>query len=85
MEMKGKLIINQLCDAVMIEKQFKLLKAAQRFSVNLYPYELEEMGKKNAIREVQKDSGIFYMDYQYYSNEFGWNKEIITEMKNLTF
>jgi len=82
---EGEDVINQLCDAVLIEKQYKLLKAAQRFSVNLYTYELEDMGKKNAIREVQKDSGIFYMDYQYYSNEFGWSKEIVTEMKNLTF
>ena len=69
----------------MIEKQYKLLKAAQRFSVNLYLYELEDMGKKNAIREVQKDSGIYYMDYQYYSNEFGWSKEIVTKMNILTF
>jgi CRISPR-associated endonuclease/helicase Cas3 len=82
---KGINIINKLCDAVMIEKQYKLLKAAQRFSVNLYPYEFEDMSKKNAIREVQKDSGIYYMDYQYYSNKFGWGKEIVTEMKNLTF
>lgn len=82
---EGEEIINQLCDAVMIEKQYKLLKAAQRFSVNLYPYELEDMGKKNAIREVQNDSGTYYMDYQYYSDEFGWSKEIVTEMKNLTF
>jgi CRISPR-associated endonuclease/helicase Cas3 len=82
---KGDDVVNQLCDAVMIEKQCKLLKAAQRFSVNLYPYEFEDMGKKNAIREVQKESGIYYMDYQYYSNEFGWSKEIVTEMKNLNF
>ena len=84
-EENGDDIVNQLCDAVMLEKQYKLLKAAQRFSVNLYSYELEDMGKKNAIREVQKDSGIYYMDYQYYSNEFGWSKEIVTEMENLNF
>lgn len=82
---EGDDIVNNLNDAVMLEKQYKLLKAAQRFSINLYPYELEDMGKKNAIREVQKDSGIFYLDYQYYSNEFGWSKEIVTEMKNLNF
>ena len=82
---EGEDIINKLCDTLMIEKQYKLLKTSQRFSVNLYPYELEEMGKKNAIREVHKDSGIYYMDYQYYSDEFGWSKEIVTEMKNLNF
>lgn len=82
---EGEDTINKLCDAVMLEKQYKLLKTAQRFTVNLYPYEFEDMEKKRAIREVQKDSGIYYMDYQYYSNEFGWCKEIVTEMKSLTF
>lgn len=84
---EGEEIINQLCSVNMLEKQYKLLKAAQRFSVNLYPYELEDMcsNDKKAIQEVQKDSGIFYMNYQYYSGEFGWSKEIINEMKNLNF
>jgi CRISPR-associated endonuclease/helicase Cas3 len=82
---EGEDIINELCDAVMIEKQYKLLKTAQRFSVNLFPNDFDDMEKKKAIREVQKDSGIYYMDYQYYSNDFGWSKEILTEMKNLTF
>jgi len=82
---EGEDIINELCDAVMIEKQYKLLKAAQRYSVNLFQNDFEDMEKKKAIREVQKDSGIHYMDYQYYSNEIGWSKEIVTEMKNLTF
>jgi CRISPR-associated endonuclease/helicase Cas3 len=82
---EGDDIVNQLCSAIMLDKQYKLLKAAQRFSVNLYPYEFEDMGRKNAIREVQKDSGIYYMDCQYYNNEFGWSKKIVTEMKNLIF
>ncbi len=79
----GERIVNDLCDAVMLEKQYKLLKAVQRFSVNLYPYEFEEMEKKKAIRPVQGETNIYYMDYQYYSNEFGWSKEIVTEMKIL--
>lgn len=82
---EGENIINKLCDAVMIEKQYRLLKTAQRYSVNLFPNDFEEMEKKKAVHEVQKDSGIYYLDYQYYSNEFGWSKEIVTEMKNLTF
>jgi CRISPR-associated endonuclease/helicase Cas3 len=82
---EGDNIVNQLCDTVLLEKQYKLLKGAQRYSINLYPYEFEDLGKKNAIREIQEESGIYYMDYQYYSNEFGWSKEIVTEMKNLTF
>lgn len=82
---EGEDIINKICQAEVLEKQYKLLKGAQRFTVNLYPYEFAEMEKKKAINEVQKDSGIYYMDYQYYSDEFGWSKEIVTEMKSLTF
>jgi CRISPR-associated endonuclease/helicase Cas3 len=81
----GERIVNDLCDAVMLEKQYKLLKTAQRFSVNLYPYEFEEMEKKQVIRPVQNGADIYYMNYQYYSNEFGWSKEIVTEMKSLNF
>ena len=79
---EGENIVNQLCSSFLLEKQYELLKSVQRFSVNLYPYEFEDMGRKNAIREVQKESGIYYMDYQYYSNEFGWYKYSVTEMKN---
>lgn len=81
---EGEEIINRLCGTEMIEKQYKLLKAAQRFTVNLYSSDFENMAsaEKRAIREVQKDSGIYYMDKQYYSNEFGWSKEIINEMEN---
>lgn len=82
---EGEDIINKLCDVLMLEKQYKLIKAAQRYSVNLYPYDFEDMEKKKAIREVQKDSRIYYMDYQYYSKEFGWSKEVVTEMKSLNF
>jgi CRISPR-associated endonuclease/helicase Cas3 len=81
----GNQIVNDLCGTVMLEKQYKLLKAAQRFSVNLYPYEFEEMEKNGAIRPVQDEADIYYMNYQYYSNEFGWSKEIVTEMKSLNF
>lgn len=84
---EGEEIINQLCSAEMLEKQYKLLKTAQRFSVNLFHYEFEDMvnPNKQAIREVQKDSGIYYMNYQFYSDEYGWSKEIVKEMKNLNF
>jgi len=48
-------------------------------------YEFEEMEKKQVIRPVQNGADIYYMNYQYYSNEFGWSKEIVTEMKSLNF
>jgi CRISPR-associated endonuclease/helicase Cas3 len=41
------------------------------------------MAKKEAIREVQKESGIYYLDDQYYSDEFGWSEEAVKGMKTL--
>ncbi len=79
----GEEIIKDLCGASFLEKQHKLLKKAQRYSVNLFPYELEKMLKIKAIHEVQEDAGIFYLDKEYYSDQFGWCDEIVNDMKNL--
>lgn len=81
---EGKKIVNDLCSAFEIDKQYKLLKRAQRFSVNLYENIFNNLTKDGIIKEVQGGTGIFYLDYQYYSNEFGLSKEIVNEMQTLT-
>jgi len=81
---EGKKIVNNLCAAFAVEKQHKLLKKAQRFSVNVYPYVFEDLCKQGAIHEVQEGTGIFYLDAQYYSDEFGLSKEIVNEMETYT-
>ena len=78
---EGKAIVNDLCKAFEVEKQYKLLKKAQMFSVNVYPYVFEDLCKQRAIHEAQEGSGIFYLDAQYYSDEFGLSKEIVNEME----
>lgn len=78
---EGVQLINDLCAAYHIEEQFKLLKKAQRYSVNLYPHEFEEMVKEEAVREVQKEAGVFYLEDRYYCEEFGWSKESVHGMK----
>lgn len=79
----GERMIVDLCGAIEIEKQYKLIKKAQRYSVNLLPYELKIMQDKGAIQEVQEGSGILYLDNQYYSDQFGWQDEIVNDMKPL--
>ena len=77
----GEKIISDLCSAFALEKKYKLIKKAQRYSVNMYPNTFERMVEKEAIKEVQKGAGIYYLNHQYYSDEFGWNEEIVKEMK----
>jgi CRISPR-associated endonuclease/helicase Cas3 len=79
----GDKIITELCGAHELEKQYKLIKKAQRLSVNLFPHEFRKLADKNAIREVQKGAGIFYLDKQYYSEKFGWSDNPVNGMENL--
>jgi len=75
---EGKNIINELCASSEIEKQYKLLKRAQQYSVNLYPHQFDKLVKVGAIKEIQKDSKIYFIDKQYYDNNFGVSNEPIT-------
>ena len=80
---EGKEIIISLCSSDEIEKEYKLLKKAQRYSINLYKSEFNEMVNKQAVHEVQKNSGIYYLDDQYYSDQFGWSNKIVNDMEIL--
>jgi CRISPR-associated endonuclease/helicase Cas3 len=67
----GKEIINKLCSIQELEKQYVLIRRAQRYSVNLFPNIMKKLQDQHAVHEVQKGSGILYLDEQYYSDEFG--------------
>lgn len=82
---EGKRIINELSAAVDLEKQYRLLKQAQRYSVNIFPYVFDKMVSQKIINEVQKGSGVFYLDKQYYSNDYGLSGSITNEMELLNY
>jgi len=78
---EGKEIVADLCGAPELEKQYKLLKRAQRYSVNLFPHEFEKLARMGVIQEVQQGTGVFYLDDRYYSKDFGWSDEPVNDMK----
>lgn len=78
---EGKEIVAELCSSPMLEKQFKLLKRAQRYSINLYPHEFDRLNKAGSIHEVQEGSGIFYLNEQIYHKDFGLSDEIANRME----
>lgn len=80
---EGKKIINELCSSVDIEIQYRLLKKAQRISVNVFPRTFEELSNSGAIHEAQQGTGVYYLDEQYYSDEIGLSTEIVNEMETL--
>jgi CRISPR-associated endonuclease/helicase Cas3 len=79
---KGKELINKLCSVQELEKQYKLIRRAQRYSVNVFPNVLKKLQNQQAIYEVQEGSGILYLDKRYYSDEFGLNE---TPVKGMDF
>lgn len=77
---EGNDIIGKLCSVMEIDKQYKLLRRAQRYSVNVFPDILEKLHKQGAIHEVQQGAGILYLDEWYYSDEFGLSEEPVSDM-----
>ncbi len=79
----GQRIIDELCASGNLEKQYKLMKEAQRYSVNVFPYMLEKLSNEQIIREVQKGTGILYLDRHYYSDTYGISESPVNEMEIL--
>lgn len=79
----GAKIIIELCGAYELDKQWKLLKQAQRYSVNLFDHQMKKLLEAGVIREAQEGAGIYYLDKQYYSNEYGWSENPVSGMDTL--
>lgn len=80
---EGQEIVADLCAAYMPDKEFDMLRRAQQFTVNVFPNILERLTKADAIREVQEGTGILYLDYRYYSDEFGLSETPVRNMEAL--
>jgi CRISPR-associated endonuclease/helicase Cas3 len=79
---EGGRIIAEL-SAAEFEEKSRLLKEAQRYSVNLFPHEMTKLKEKWRLHEVWEASGIYYLDERHYSEEFGVCMEEVAEMKAL--
>ncbi|TEB12456.1 CRISPR-associated nuclease/helicase Cas3 [Pelotomaculum sp. FP] len=82
---EGERIVNELCAAVDLEKQYRLLKQAQRYSINIYPYVFDQMTRQKVINEVQKGAGVFYLNKQFYDKDCGFSGGITNEMEFLIY
>ena len=68
----GRDLINELCSAFEVEKQFKLLRRAQQYTVNIFPHVLDQLQKAGAVHKIQPEVDIHYLsDFRYYNQDFG--------------
>lgn len=73
-------LISDLCRVIDLREQYTLIKKAQRYVVNMFPYEFEQMVKMGAVIEAQSGMGVYYLDSQFYDEQLGWVKEISRNM-----
>ncbi len=51
-----------------LKKKTELLKEAQRYSVSMFPNEIQSLREAGAIREVWEGSDVLYLDGRHYSS-----------------
>jgi CRISPR-associated endonuclease/helicase Cas3 len=79
----GRQLVNDLCAAFEVEKQYELLRRAQQFTVNVFPNDLKKLQEAGAVHPVQEGTQILHLDPRYYSFEFGLVTEPIGPMETL--
>ncbi len=80
---EGKRIIADLCSVFDLSRSYRLLRTAQRYTVNLFPWTFASLAKKQIIHEVQEGEGVYYLNAQYYSDEFGLSETVVNELELL--
>ena len=68
---RGKEIVSVLSSTRDLDQQFRLLREAQQFSVNIFPRELSSLQQKGALYEAQAGTGVWCLQPEFYSTEFG--------------
>jgi len=67
----GMELIAELSAAHDLASEFRLLRRAQQFTVNVFPHEMESLRRKEAVCEVQSGTGVLCLREGFYSDEFG--------------
>lgn len=85
---EARSIITQLCA---LDKYFdaasyrRLLKSAQKYSVNVFPNVWQKLNDQQAVYPIAQDEPVFYLTEEFYSQDFGLSLEVINAQRNLIF
>lgn len=79
----GEKIVADLFSQYAVEQQYKLLRKAQKYTVNTFPNEIKKLAEQLAIREVPEIGVLVLIDPRFYHPQFGLSTEIKTEYETL--
>ncbi len=80
---RGADLVARLHAAYDLVLEFDLLRAAQQYTVNVFPYTFEKLNQAGAVREVKEGIRVFSLDSRYYSKEFGLATEPVSFLETL--
>jgi CRISPR-associated endonuclease/helicase Cas3 len=80
---EGINLIAELSATQNLASEFRLLRKAQQFTVNVFPHEKESLMRKEAVYEAQPGTGVLCLREGFYSNEFGLALEGRERMESL--
>jgi CRISPR-associated endonuclease/helicase Cas3 len=64
-------LIAELSAAHDLASEFRLLRKAQQFTVNVFQHEMESLKRNDAVYEAQSGTGVLCLRVGFYSKEFG--------------
>jgi CRISPR-associated endonuclease/helicase Cas3 len=76
-------LIAELSATQNLASEFRLLRKAQQFTVNVFPHEKESLMRKGAVYEAQPGTGILCLREGFYSDEFGLALDGTERMESL--
>ena len=82
---EGEEIIAALCAEPEPAKAYKLLKRAQKFSVNVFPNVWQKLKENRAVIPVQEGEEIYYLDKRHYSDAFGLSTKEVGSLEPKIF
>ena len=84
---EGHELVADLCASFQPERHFDLLRRAQQFSVNVFPHEFDALQRAGAVAPIDqgaaKSIGIYHLNPQFYSKDFGLSMTPVTPMETL--
>ncbi|EOX4280393.1 CRISPR-associated helicase/endonuclease Cas3, partial [Vibrio cholerae] len=81
-------IITELCALDMrfdAKSYSSLLKAAQKYSVNIFPNVWQKLTDQQAVYPIAQDEAVFYLSEEFYSQDFGLSLEVTNTQQDLIF
>ncbi|MCW7754653.1 CRISPR-associated helicase Cas3' [Desulfobotulus sp. H1] len=77
---EAKIIIGELYAAFHPKTQKGILRKAQKYTVNIFPYMVKKLENEKAIHPIP-ELGIYVLDERFYSPDYGLSEEIVALME----